>query len=60
MEKLTAAKKKALRAEGIIMGMVSIKSRVRGLDISNRDKDTVVRAIEADIARMEAHTKSNN
>lgn len=54
MELLTAKKKKALRNEGIIRGMMAVRTRVRFLDISERDAETVIKAIDADLVKMEA------
>ncbi len=54
MELLTARKRKMLRNEGMIAGMLGIRTRVTFLDISGHAQAIVRKAIEGEIAKLEA------
>ena len=53
-EALTARRKAIIRNEAMIDGMMGARTIVRHLDISGRDRDIVLRAIEKEMDKLSA------
>jgi len=54
VDRRTGLERKVSHNESMIAGMMGVRTRVKLLDISKRDQETVIAAIDRDIAELRA------